>query len=532
MSFIPQAITCEIGRRVYELMLELVAIPSITGSEGGEEACARFIFDRLSRLEHFRRNPNDLHFIELKNDALGRHAVGALLRAPRPAKKTVIFLGHCDVVDVDVCGPLRPWAFEPGEYTARVGELNLADDVKSDLESGNYVFGRGVSDMKTGIALAMCLLEEYAQDEELNFNVLLLTVPDEEGDSVGMRGAVSFLAELKEKENLDFMVCINMEPAFESGSPAVYYGTIGKIMPFYLCVGKERHAGKYYEGLNSTLVASYLNISLDGVRDTAETLGSQTFQPQCCLRMRDTRERYAVTLPERSVLYYNCLTINKTPAAVLEEMKAKAVSALEAAFSHVGREDWQARVLTVKEVIDNAFRIDKENLFSDLPKPEMDERERNIEFLSRALDIAGEKGPLVVVGFVPPFYPPRVNRGESAHEQAVRSAASDMAENLKRMGFNLKELEIFQGITDLSFTGFQGEAAELDLLAANVPLWGRGYDLPMEELQRIDIPCAVFGPIGKDSHKITERVELNYSFNVLPFVLKDFAGSIISYSSD
>jgi len=509
-------------------MLELVAIPSITGSDGGEEACARFVFERLSKIEYFRRNPDDLRLIELKNDPLGRHSVGALLRASpsKNSKKTVILMGHSDVVDIDVCGPLRAWAFDPGEYTARVGGLNLPEDVRADLESGNYVFGRGVSDMKTGIALAMCLLEDYAA-EERDFNILLLVVPDEEADSAGMRGSVSFLANLQEREKLDLVACICVEPSFDSGSPAVYFGSIGKIMPLYLCVGRESHVGSYYEGLNSTLIASYLNISLEGGRDTAETFGGQTFPPQCCLRMRDTRDRYAVTMPERSVLYYNCLIVEKTPASILEEMKAKAMSALKAALSHVGHEGLEPRVLTVKEIIDKASRAGREELFSALPRPKMDERERNIEFISRALDIAGEKGPLVVVGFAPPFYPPRVNRNAGVHEQAVRRAASVISYNLKIKGFDLKETEIFQGITDQSFTGFQGEAVELDLLKENIPLWGLGYDLPLEELRKIDIPCVVLGHIGKDAHKITERVELNYSFNVLPFALKDFIASLL-----
>jgi arginine utilization protein RocB len=445
----------------------------------------------------------------------------------------VVLTGHFDVVDVDVCGPLRPWAFDPTEYTRRVGGLNLAPEVRADLDSGRYVFGRGVSDMKTGVALAMCMLEDYSLVEgALDFNVLLLLVPDEEGDSVGMRGSVSFLAELREKEGLDFLACVNVEPVFEAASPAIYYGTIGKIMPFYFCVGRESHVGDYYEGLNSTLVASYLNISLEGVRDTSETFGGDTFPPQCCLRMRDTRSRYAVTLPERTVLYYNCLTVSKTPAVVMEDMKKKAMSALKAALSHVGREDWEPRVLTVEEIFTKAKASEtaggegEEKLFSELPDPQMDERERNIEFLSRALDAAGEKGPLVVVGFTPPFYPPRVNLGKGRRERNVRLAGSALGEDLRRRGFGFRELEIFEGITDLSFTGFQGDASELNLLAANVPLWGRGYSLPLEALRKIDIPCVVLGPIGKDAHKITERVELDYSFNVLPFALKKFLASV------
>jgi arginine utilization protein RocB len=93
-------------------------------------------------------------------------------------------------------------------------------------------------------------------------------------------------------------------------------------------------------------------------------------------------------------------------------------------------------------------------------------------------------------------------------------------------------VEIFQGITDLSFTGFQGKAEELAPLAANTPLWGRGYDLPLSELRKIDIPCVILGPIGKDAHKITERVELDYSFNVFPSILQKFIESVFRAPSN
>ena len=520
----------KMGTRIWELMLELVAIPSVTGTDV-ENTCAEFLYSRLAQLEYFKRNASDLCFIEAKGDRLNRRSVGALLRAVRPTKKTVILTGHFDVVDAEVCGPIAPWAFDPLEYTRRIGELALSDEVRADLDSGNYLFGRGVSDMKMGIALDVCLLEDYAaQREELDFNVLVLLVPDEEGDSVGMRGSITYLAELKEKEGLDFLACINTEPVFVGTSPAVYYGTIGKIMPLYFCVGRESHVGHYYEGLNSSLIASYLNISLEGRKEAIETYGTQTLPPQACLRMRDLRSRYAVTLPERTVLYYNCLTIEKTPASVLREMKEKATLALSAAFAHVERADEIPRVFTVEEVLDKAAQRvgSKEVLYAEiLPAIEaMDERERNIEFLSRALDLSGEKGPFVVVGFVPPFYPPRRNENAAPHERAVRRAASDIRASLKNHGFAFEEQEIFEGITDLSFTGFQGEANELGALAANTPLWGHGYGLPLDDLRKIDIPCVVLGPIGKDAHKLTERVELNYSFNVLPSIIKEFIASL------
>ncbi|MDR1874126.1 MAG: M20/M25/M40 family metallo-hydrolase [Synergistaceae bacterium] len=519
----------ETGRRIYDLMLELVAIPSVTGSEQ-ENECARFIHDRLSRWDCFRQNASDLGFVEAPDDPCGRRSVYALARAARPTKKTVILLGHFDVVDVDVCGPLRPWAFDPEEYTRRIGALDIPEEAREDLNSGNWLFGRGVSDMKAGVALMLHLLEEHAAGSAgADFNLMGLFVPDEEGDSVGMRSAISLLAGLQEKEGLDFLACVNVEPVFESSGPAVYYGTIGKIMPLFLCVGRETHVGEYYEGLNSTLVASFLNASLDGASDTVERRGEQVFQPWACLRLRDLRDRYAVTLPERTVLYYNCLTVEKTPASVLEFMKEKAAAAMRDALSRVGHGDWAFRVLAVEEVLDRAAAAlgSKERLFAEFSTPETDARERNIAFLSRALDLAGEKGPLVVVGFLPPFYPPRTNEGRNLHERAVRVAASAVRSELSKRGLELKEVEIFQGITDLSYTGFEGRPGDLAPLAANFPLWDRGYGLPLPDLRKIDIPPVVLGPIGKDAHKITERVELDYSFNLLPSMLKLFISSIV-----
>lgn len=521
------------GKRIYDLMLELVAIPGITGSPGGENECARFIHDRLAKWDYFRHNPSDLRLIEAKNDPLKRLSVCALVRAGRATKKTVILTGHFDVVDIDVCGPLRPWAFDPEEYTRRIAALNLPEDARKDLESGNWVFGRGVSDMKTGVAIDISLFEEYAAGyDRLDANILLLLVPDEEGDSEGMRSAISVLAKLQEEEGLDFLACVNPEPVFESSSPAVFYGTIGKIMPLFLCVGCESHVGEYYEGLNSTLIASYLNIALDGAESTVEKYGTQSFQPWACLRMRDLRSRYAVTLPERTVLYYNCLTVEKTPAAVLEEMKERSMHALSSALAHVGRTDLVPRVLTVEEVLKKAVEVSGKSLTEllgdELPRiSATDERERNIEFLSYALDLTGEKGPLAVVGFVPPFYPPRSNDSRNVYEQAVRHAASETRASLEKRGYAFEEIEIFQGITDLSYTGFQGSPEEIEPLAANIPLWGHAYGLPVSDLQKIDIPSVVLGPLGKDSHKITERVELNFSFNVFPTIMKEFVASVV-----
>ncbi|MDR1740791.1 MAG: M20/M25/M40 family metallo-hydrolase [Synergistaceae bacterium] len=522
------------GERAYSLLLELAAIPSVTGSDGGEEACAAFIRDHVAKIPYFAERPEDMHFIPVGPDNR-RHAVAALLRAERETKKTVILTGHFDVVDAESCGPLKQWAFSPLEYTERVGSVALSDDARADLESGHWLFGRGVSDMKTGVALNICLLEDYAEARgQLGFNVLLLLVPDEEGDSAGMRGSVPFLAQLQRDEGLEFAICVDTEPVFESADdktgapcPTVFYGSIGKLMPLFMCVGRESHAGEYDQGLNSALIASYLIASLEG--RMADTLGDQSFPPMCCLRVKDMRSAYSVTLPERTVLYFNCLTVRRTPDAVFNEMKERAMDALWETLAHLRHSGWEPRVLTVAEVMRQAAEKDDDALLKTmLDLTSADERERNIEALSCALDLLGEKGPLVVVGFVPPVYPPRLNENASPAEMAIRAAVPALREHLNAEGFGLREAEVFQGITDMSFTGFRG--AGLDSVAKNIPLWGRDYALPIEELRKLDIPFVIFGPMGKDAHKLAERVELNFAFNVLPSVLPRFLSSVTSVS--
>ena len=523
---------------LYSLLLDLVAIPSVSFSEE-ENRAADFIFSTLSDLEYFRRNPSFLRFLPAKGDPLGRKAVAALVKANPRTKKTVIITGHFDVVDAEACGHLKNLAFSPEEYTRRVDELEIPEEARDDLASGEYLFGRGVSDMKSGIALEMCLIGELSRSESFPANVLFLAVPDEENTSAGMRGAVPWLVRLRNEWELEYAACLNSEPSVGGrGIPAggVYVGTIGKIMPFYLCVGKEAHVGDYYEGVSASLLTSYLSLILEGSPETAESLDGVHFPPQACLRFKDLVKNYSVTLPERSVAYYNCLTVSRTPARILEEMKTVAGRALEMTLTHLSKarqtlrergaslpekKAFPPRVLSYGDLLEKVRsrteRFDDvlESFLKALPVS-MDERDLCIETASFLLDLSGEKGPLILVGFLPPFYPPRLNRSESAGERALLRAVERLKEAGKPYGLSISRIDVFQGIMDLSYLGFQGAPSELDALAENMPLWGRGYRFPLNELKKLDVPIANFGPIGKDDHKNAERIHLPYYLHTLP----------------
>ena len=109
---------------------------------------------------------------------------------PSPTDKTVVLTGHFDVVDTQNCGDKVQTAFDLERYTEALREQPLDETARKDLESGNWLFGRGSMDMKAGPALFLASMEEWADDPTLAVNILFWAVPDEEANSAGMIGSL------------------------------------------------------------------------------------------------------------------------------------------------------------------------------------------------------------------------------------------------------------------------------------------------------------------------------------------------------
>jgi arginine utilization protein RocB len=530
---------------IYALMLDLVRIGSFSAT-AGEKICADRICEHLAPLAAFRKNPGDLRQIPVPGSPHGSAAVVALVRAEPPTNRTLILEGHFDVVDIEVYGPLKDVALDPETCTKRMGEMPLPEEAKKDLESGNYLFGRGVMDMKFGLAMAMCLLAEASGNPgTFGVNLMLVAVPDEENNSAGMRAAASELANLQEK-GLDLVGCIMVEPSdpgYTGGNGRVVsFGTVGKIMPFVLVMGKEAHGSEYFDGINANLVMAHLNLLLEGNPDLADVGGTEHYPPMACLKQKDLREAYSITLPERAYAYYSLITIQQTPESLLEKVDAAAAEALKKTAENLDRHKrgfaeraglpaWPptplGRVLHYENLLETAktvFRGDLEahldKFLSGLPAS-MDEREKGIALVNEVLTLSGEKGPLAVTGFMPPFYPHRTNFRLTEKERDFAAVGEAIVEEAReRFGEILHRNEHFGGISDLSYLGFQGKPEELESLRRNMPGWGSLYSLPVEDLVRLDIPALNIGPSGKDAHKMTERLEMGYSLKVAPELLR------------
>ena len=530
---------------IYALMLDLVKIGSFSAT-AGEKVCADRICEHLSRLSAFRKRPEDLKQVPLPGNPHGSTSVVALVRAEPPTNRTVVLEGHFDVVDIEVYGPLQEVALDPEACTRRMREMPLPEEAREDLESGNYLFSRGVMDMKFGLAMGMALLAEASENPgAFGVNLMLVAVPDEENNSAGMRAAVGALARAQE-EGLDLLGCIMVEPSdpgYTGGNGRVIsFGTVGTIMPFVLVMGKEAHGSEYFDGINANLAMAHLNLLLEGNPDLADVGGEENYPPMVCLKQKDLREAYSITLPERAVAYYSLITIQQTPEYLLERVDAAAAEALRRTAEHLDRSKavfaerakltaWPPtptrRVIRFGDLLRKARAayagdLDSalEAFFSGLPGS-MDEREKAIALVNEVLTISGEKGPLAVTGFMPPFYPHRTNFRASEKEKAFAAVGEAIVEEARtRFGEILHKNEHFGGISDLSYLGFQGNPAELDALCENLPGWGTLYDLPVEDLLKLDIPALNIGPSGKDAHKMTERIELGYSLKVAPELLR------------
>ena len=57
-----------------------------------------------------------------------------------------------------------------------------------------------------------------------------------------------------------------------------------------------------------------------------------------------------------------------------------------------------------------------------------------------------------------------------------------------------------------SFSGISESEEVTAALNEYMPLFGKYYDIPFADLEKISMPCINIGPWGKDFHKLTERV--------------------------
>ena len=536
--------------RMKNLLLKLCEVPSISGTDG-EQVMAQKLYDILSEIEYFKQNSELLHKVPLAKDPGGRSFVAALLKGNPQISKTVILMSHFDVVSVEDFGSVKEYAFSPEEYTEmlKTENISLPKEAEDDLNSGDYLFGRGIMDMKFGIALDIEILHQLSGNLK-NFpgNVLFLSVPDEEANSAGMLEAVKFLNQLKQEHSLDYSCSIVSEPHFPkyAGDKAnyIYAGTVGKLLPVFYCVGKETHAGEPFSGLNPNLLTSRIIEKIEQNSDLCERDAGCTTPAPVCLKSSDTKEEYSVQIPTSAYAYFNLITLKKTPLDIMQTLRTIAVEAFEEVLAEVEikADKWhkltgdklqlpliQTNVYSYSELLQQCLKLHGSKLEQRLEKLIhnsncTDLRQLSIEVVQELCRYSPHKAPMIVLFYAPPYYPSCSGLDNYPVTHRICEDIINRAE--KQFGERLELQPYFTGLSDMSYLGLP-DSIDVDLLSKDFPLLGNKYYLPLNIMAQLNIPFINIGPLGKDAHKYTERLCMSYSFDIAARLVMDTVTNII-----
>ncbi|GGJ97257.1 hypothetical protein GCM10007063_19560 [Lentibacillus kapialis] len=511
------------------LLCQLVSWNSETFSDG-EKSFPVKAHDKLSVLAHFQEHPDR---ISLHQADLGRSYLTALYKHGN-IQQTIVLISHFDTVQTEEYGDLQPLACNPEKLTKALQayKVILDPDAVHDLESGDYLFGRGTMDMKMGLAIHMALLEK-ASTEQWPINLLLVTVPDEEVNSSGMRRAVSTMADLQDTYNLDYELFLNSEPSFtqkpSDTNHYIYSGTMGKIMPATLFYGKESHVGEPLKGITANYIASFFTQRMEwNPRFQEEHLGELTPLP-VSLQQRDLKQHYSTQTPARAQALYNIFLLQRSAGDIMdlfEQTANDAAEACNAAYQKVCEREQTDGIGNVRVLRYDQLESYARQQYGDAyvkniqaevsADSELDERDKSFQIADQLMIACQELAPAIVLLFAPPFYPP-VNTSE---ETLTNKAIPLLEETGKQYGIELVPIHYFNGICDLSYVSYQGADDGWVNYEKNLPVWGKDYHIPFDIMQNLQAPVLNVGPFGKDPHQMTERLHKQSAFHHTPAMLE------------
>ncbi|HWQ78298.1 MAG TPA: M20/M25/M40 family metallo-hydrolase [Anaerovoracaceae bacterium] len=530
--------------KLMETMLDIVAEPSITGTADENLASDR-IYAIFEAIPYFKNNPQNLKKIKIKDDPLERTYITAMYRSKVDTNRTILLAGHHDVVDIESYGHLKDLAFSPNELTKRISELSLSEEARQDLDSGEWLFGRGVNDMKYGLALAIELIRELSEKDDLTGNILFLSVPSEEYNSEGMLSAVDELVALQDK-GCEYVSLLLLEPSSlgSATEPKTFHmGAVGKLNPLFFFTGKETHVSESLNGLNANSLASELNRLLELNLDLCEEFDGELTVPPTCLKQLDLKDLYNATTPLYAASYYNMETLNVKTEDLMKKLRELATRAFENVLS-----DYEAKCKKFQEIQKRAikpvqikpFVISYSELYQEVKKAYGNEFDCHLDSKVReweeagcdkqtiAIDIVREtcawysnKTPMIVIGFAPPYYPNRYPDLERPDYKALYRNVDAMIRQAREQ-FQIDIVKNnFCGVSDFSYFEL-GDKEGIHEMSSNLLGLGKTYRFPADGLKKLSIPGIVFGPLGKDPHKFTERIHVPYSFDVVPALVRDF----------
>ena len=522
-----------IEKDIKELLYGYIGVESFTFSKN-ERLVEPFLKEYFYSIPYFKEHPELCGTYEIKDDPLGRNVCFGMVRGR--GDKAVVLIHHCDVVGIEDFKLLKDYAFMPDELGEKLMEVkdSLPEDAAKDLTSGDWLFGRGGCDMKGGGSIQWTLLKRYSEIEYFEGNVIVVAVPDEENMSAGMRAAVRLLAELKDRYGLDYRMMINSEPQQRKDPETGIFseGTVGKVLPFVYVRGYLSHVGKVFEGFNPVNLMSEIVRRTELNMDFTDAVSGECSPPPTWLWLKESKTVYDVSMPLSMAGCLSVLTLNQTPMSVISRVKkicedsfdvilkdmresyARFVSVAEPVAKEL---PWKHCTMSFMELYDEALKLHGDSfksayeaelsaLTEKIHSGELNIIESNFELVEKVFEYIDDLSPRVVYGLIPPYYPNVSNYyfeglGERKDITPILNEFT-----MKEFGQRYVNEYFYTGICDLSFSGISESEEVTAALNEYMPLFGKYYDIPFKELEKISMPCINIGPWGKDFHKLTERV--------------------------
>lgn len=531
--------------RIKPLFLRLMATQSDTNTSR-EAYIEEHILQWIKEQPYFDEHPEFCGAFPLEDDPHNRSVIWSLVKGK--GNKTIVMIHHHDAIDIEEYGKLYGVALRPDELILELKKRQLSPQVKSDLESGEWTFGRGSSDMKAGAAIQLALSAHFSEQLDFEGNILLLSVPDEETLSKGMLRAITLMTTLRNKYDLNYMLCINSEPYFNQtkGKAIFYEGSVGKIMPVLYVKGVKSHIGDPFNGFNPSLVLGDLQRKTELNIELCDQYLSEVTPPPIWVNLKDRKKAYDASIPEAATGYFNWLTFTRSPKSIMNKLISISHRSLRDTLIHfkdayenycalTGTEPetitLEPKVFTFEQILEIAKEQNKESFESDysdhlegiktlLTENQITLPEATIRLIEHVMDATNIEGPAIIIAFSGPYYP-HVNNAFIKNKLPfeLEPLINDIAS--KKYNLVFESQPYFMGISDLSYATWIGKDDDIAMIKSNSPGWDIIYKIPFQDLATLDMPVINIGPWGKDLHKITERVFTRDVYVRMPNIIKE-----------
>jgi arginine utilization protein RocB len=522
---------------IQTLAIQLTRHASVTNTLD-EKDFAFFLKRLVSLWDYFKTHPDHLWLEPTLDDPYERYSLFALVKGK--SNKTIILTGHYDTVSTENYGMLEPLAGKSEELLqALINELRTSQSnaqALKDFESGEFLAGRGIFDMKSGLAVGLAILEQWSKLPEIPANLLFIAVPDEEVASHGMKSVAQQLPEICKHHNLQLELAINLDVSTE---PAIFLGSVGKLLTFVLFIGRPSHVGAPFDGINVALLAAEFARRIEANPEYGDDK-TEPPAPPTILYHRDNRSHYDVTTASSVFCAVNVLTHQHSPQEILQSTTKLVQESLESTLQiyqeraqHYAEKNnstapsfyWPIKILSFAELLEQARTIDPQQVEKILLETLVDSEDiiRCNEITLVLVKLANLEGPAAIVGFAPPYY----SRVEFDHQKYphILEAITQVLESFPSTGSGniLPTLRpFFDGISDMSFFNPIDGLEPQQFVALQMPVKQEVFE------SKLNCPIINIGPWGKDYHQKLERVHTPYAFEFLPSFLFDLIKHLLS----